>query len=260
MLARVFAITGAVAAVAPATSMAQGPNTVPVQELTSRVHRGLRAAPYRHERYRRQCREDAALDAPEATLVHDRSEARRRAITVARRGAIDPVLLFARVVYGETGTPYPGRNDDLSTPRVDEYEAILAVIDQRRGERNREEMLATYAPRRIFPSPEDARQRWIAELQLDGRRPPSWPRALGDRQYPGWRSYGCPRWLAAVDAAREVWDYYRGRPIGVGPCDEAPDHWGGRMDDPRAIQSGWRRVSCGRTRNNFWIVPRASSS
>ena len=218
---------------------------------------------YRNSVYARRCRVEARRDAPVSSTVEDRSEARSRAVRLARARELDPVLLLSRIAYGEAGTPQHGRNDDPTTPLVDEYEAFLAVMDSLRGEMTREEMMVRYAPRRVFPREEDVRQRWLSEVQLDGARPPSWPAPRNRRfhSYPSWRHYGCPRWLATVDAARAV---LRAHPddAGRGPCERRPDHWGGALDDHRAIRAGWDPVDCGTTLNNFWSVPsrRASSA
>ncbi len=213
--------------------------------------------PYRDERYIARCRRESRRDAPASEVIEDRDEARRRARALARSGQLDPVLIFSRMAYGETGTPNPRHNDDPSTPNWDEAEAILAVIDNRRGRMSRIEMMVNYAPRRVFPKPGDERQAWISELQLDGARPPSWPRPRQRRHHghPPWRQYGCPRWLATVDRVRQV---LRSHPRTVAPgiCEEVPDHWGGTMDR-YGFERGWRRVTCGRgfTRNLFWVVP-----
>lgn len=227
------------------------PATVSVAEMQRE-----RAA-YRDPRYVRRCGTESRRDTPVAERVEDRDEARARARALARSGELDTVLIFARVLYGETGTPNPRHNDDPRTPLWDEAEAILAVIDQRRGRMSRVEMMVNYSPRRVFPETDDERQQWIAELELDGTRPASWPRArqLRHHEYPPWRQYGCPRWLASVDAARRVIRAHPDR-IGAGPCKEVPDHWGGTMDR-YGFERGWRRVQCARgfTRNLFWIVP-----
>lgn len=220
------------------------------------------SAPYRHARYQTRCARESRLDASPATTVEDRAEARARALQQARGGGLDEVLLFARLAYGETGTPVPGRNDDPSTPLVDEYEGFLAVIDHRRGQMSRAEMMVYYGPRRVFPRESDVRQRWIAELTLDGRRPPSWPAPRGERfhSHPAWRHYGCPRWLATVDASRTLFRHYEGRRVGRGPFPEVPHHWGGDMDAWRARQGGWRTIRYPFANNNFWVVPEATDS
>lgn len=215
--------------------------------------------PYRNERYITRCRRESQQDAPEAETMESKPAARERARALAREGAVDEVLLLSRVAYGETGTPQPGINDDPATPTWDEVDAFLAVMDGRRGLMSRVEMFTNYSPRRIFPHPEDVRQRWIAELQLDGARPPSWPAPRQRRfhGYPPWRSYGCPRWLATVDAVRRVLAAHPRRiTAGTGPCEQRPDHWGGEVGvDDRAVRLGWRLVDCGSTRNRFWVIP-----
>lgn len=236
--------------------------SVDAQEVLSVAAAGGLAsrAPYRHPRYQAACRRESRLDTAAAVTIEDRGEARERALEEARSGRLDEVLIFARLAYGETGTPVPGLNDDPSTPLVDEYEGFLAVIDHRRGRMSRVEMMIQYGPRRVFPRESDIRQRWIAELELDGRRPPSWPAPRNQRfhSHPAWRHYGCPRWLATVDAVRDLFRRYEGRRVGRGPFPEVPHHWGGDMDAWRAQQGGWRTIRYPFARNNFWVVPSSS--
>lgn len=226
------------------------PVTVPAAIAVSEV---VRIPVYEQDRYRRRCRTESRRAAPSAERVEDRDEARQQARLMARDRAIDPVVMFARIAYGETGPPQLGENDHPSTQLWDEAEAFLAVIDQRRGRMSRLEMMAVYSPRRVFPRPDDRRQQWLAEVQRDGRTPPSWPTSG-----PPWRTYGCPRWLATVDAAKAVLEA-RDESVGKGPCDEVPDHWGGSFDT-FPFEHGWRRVVCagGHTRNLFWAVPSRS--
>lgn len=216
-----------------------------------------RPPPYRNARYIARCRRESRSDAPEVERVESKPEARHRARQAARAGELDEVLVLARIAHGETGTPRPGTNDDEATPLWDEAEAILAVLDERRGGMSRVEMFVNYSPRRVYPHPEDVRQQWIAELQLDGRRPPSWPRPRQRRfhNHPAWRTWGCPRWLATVDAVHRVLEAHPRR-IERGPCEETPDHWGGAAGiDDHPLRLGWRRIDCGITRNRFWAVP-----
>lgn len=208
--------------------------------------------PYERDRYRRLCRAVRWERAPAALTMNLKSEARRRARALARAGELDEVLLFVRILHGETGTPR-NANDDPRTPLWEEAQAILMVLDGRRGSMSRAEMFAAYSPRRIFPHPDDARQLWVAELQLDGAQPMHWPRYAG---HPRWTSWGCPRWLATVEYARAVLEAFPER-ITEGPCSEVPDHWGGEpgIDDREHL--GWRQVDCGPARNRYWIVPTA---
>lgn len=235
--------------------------TVDAQEVISARAAGAMPAPYRNPRYRALCRAASRNDAEVAVTIESRTEARERGLEEARAGHLDEKLVFARLAYGETGTPQPGVNDDPSTPLVDEYEGFLAVIDHRRGQLSRVEMMIQYGPRRVFPRAEDVRQRWIAELQMDGTRPPSWPRPRGRRfhDYPTWEHYGCPRWLATVDAVRALFRRYEGHRVGRGPFPEVPHHWGGDMDAWRAERGGWRTIRYRFTRNNFWVVPGSAS-
>jgi len=207
---------------------------------------------YRNPRYLRQCRRDSRRgDLPESERVEVKSEARTRARQLARDGQLDEALIFTRMAYGEEGTP--------TEDNADGYHAMLAVIDFQRGGMSRVEMMVNYAPRRVFPQTGDSRaatrQRWIAELQLNGRRPPSWPahRSARWHSYPPWQSYGCPRWLATADAVRPLLRRYEGRPVGRGPCEEVPHHWGGDMDD-HSDDCHWRVIDCGRTADTFWVI------
>lgn len=235
----------------PAPEVPETPEvvTVPAALAVSNIER---VAPYQSDSYERRCLEESRSTTGRAERVVDRDEAREQARLTARDGALSTTLLFARIAYGETGTPDPveGLNDDPTTALWDEAAAILAVIDNLRRSRSRAEMMAIYAPRRVFPRPDDERQQWLAEVTLDGRMPASWHSSRGL-----WRAWACPRWLATVDAVKAVLEEHPDD-IGAGPCTEVPDHWGGEMDT-QARERGWRRVVCarGHTRNLFWAVP-----
>ena len=252
---------------APAADGSVASEAISVAEATRR-----RPMPYRNPRYIARCRRESRQNAPPVEAIEDKSEARRRARALARTGQLDELLLLSRIAYGETGTPQPGRNDDPLTPTWDEVEAFLAVLDGRRGAMSRVVMFVLYSPRRVFPHPGEGpraiTQQWIAELQLDGTRPPSWPRRTqnGERRgirsgYPSWRTYGCPRWLATVDAVRRVLEAHPHRITPradrrTGPCERQPDHWGGAVGlDERAVHLGWHLIDCGTTLNRFWVIP-----
>lgn len=232
---------------APAPTVAP-PATISVADMMRR--RGALAMPYRHPSYVRRCNEESRRDTGPSTLIESKDDARSRATVLARAGRLDEVTIFARMIYGEAGTPQPGRNDNDAI-------VMLAVIDALRGSRSRVEMMVHFAPRRVFPSGLSEHQRWIAELEADGARPPSWPAPRGRRhhQYPAWRHYGCPRWLATVDQARELLQQYRDRRVGRGPCNEVPTSWGGEMDDHRMIRIGATRLQCGTMLNHPWRTP-----
>lgn len=208
--------------------------------------------PYERAIYRRRCRA-VRWQRGEAALTMDlKSDARERARALARAGELDEILLFARILHGETGTPRRA-NDDPSTPLWEEAQAILMVLDGRRGAMSRAEMFAAYSPRRLFPHPEDQRQLWVAELALDGAMPPHWPRHIA---HPRWTSWGCPRWLATLDAAKRVLESAPGRLTEGGPCEEVPDHWGGEVGIDDREHLGWRQIDCGsHVRNRYWSVP-----
>lgn len=86
---------------------------------------------------------------------------------------------------------------------------------------------------------------WIVGLNLEGTQPPRWPSSVP------WRVYR-PQWLGLLEHVRAV---MRGEV--ADPCGGQSDHWGGAMDDERALRNGLRRIDCGpRVRNHFWCVGR----
>lgn len=98
------------------------------------------------------------------------------------------------------------------------------------------------------------RQRWVNELDCGCERPPSLE--IADAW---WRESYRPRCLAMCSRARAL---FAGRdPFAALGCDvgTTPSHWGGAMDDPRAIMR-WRPVlvTCGdvESKNHFWCDPK----
>jgi len=144
---------------------------------------------------------------------------------------ITVVLALAQLCASEAGL----RTD------VGDCPAIYHVI-RRRSERSGLSWIAMarrYSTR-VYDAERTGSRRYLPHLRLDGRRPRHWPEGHS------WARYR-PRWLALVDHSRavvagEVED----------PCPGAL-HWGGRMDDHRAVRAGWSRVECSApTLNRFW--------
>jgi len=102
--------------------------------------------------------------------------------------------------------------------------------------------------------PRSLRSRWIGELELDCRRPPSFPE--GEARWDARERPRCERLvelvreLASGESARRVtrgaWAIAWG-----GRCEDA----GGACDDPLACARGLARIPGTATRNAFWCRP-----
>jgi hypothetical protein len=125
---------------------------------------------------------------------------------------------------------------------TDDCAAIAHVLKRRARRMSFTAMALKYSTRVFQRDRRDAR-RWIAHLKPDGARPTGWPEAL---PWSKWQ----PRWLSLYRHAGRIL-----RNEVPSPCATPPDHWGGSMDDWRAIKAGWQRVDCGQTLNHFWAVP-----
>jgi hypothetical protein len=95
---------------------------------------------------------------------------------------------------------------------------------------------------------------WVAELNERGDAPRSWPRVWVARdgrvmEHPGWGVFRA-RWLALLEECRRI---VAGEV--ASSCVEPPHDWGGPVDDERARRLGLVRVSCGETRNRFYLRP-----
>jgi hypothetical protein len=128
----------------------------------------------------------------------------------------------------------------------DDCAAIAEVLRRRSHTLSFTKVALRYSTRVFHRGRQDGR-RWLAHLSPSGAQPEGWPEAL---PWSKWRG----RWLELYEHAGRI---LRGDV--QSPCSTPPDHWGGPMDDWRAIKAGWNRVDCGRTVNNFWSVPRRSS-
>lgn len=100
-----------------------------------------------------------------------------------------------------------------------------------------------------------SRRSYVAQLDERGREPASWPRMVTVCrrgtcrvvQHAPWSAYR-ERWLALVARAERI---VAGAV--AHSCDEEPDDWGGVADRERAARLGLRRISCGETRNDFYV-------
>lgn len=125
---------------------------------------------------------------------------------------------------------------------TDDCAAIAQVLIRRARGGPLKKIAYNYSSRVFSRDRTDAR-RWIAHLSPTGEQPPGWPATL---PWNKWQK----RWL---DLYRHAGRILRGEV--ANPCLTPPDHWGGEMDDWRAVKAGWNRVDCGDTFNNFWAVP-----
>jgi len=121
--------------------------------------------------------------------------------------------------------------------------AIAAVL-RRRPFGGISEAAARYSPRVVGARPpRTSRQVWIAGLRADLAEPVGWPASAGP-----WTHYR-GLWRAILASARTLVEAENV------PCSVPPDHWGGPMDRARAARLGYRRIDCGKTRNDFYTDP-----
>jgi len=99
---------------------------------------------------------------------------------------------------------------------------------------------------------------WMAALREDGSEPAGWPRvryvvrrdgSARAAAHPAWSGYRA-QWLALLAYARLL---VAGDV--ASSCVEPPHDWGGSMDAARATRIGLIPVSCGGTRNQFYLRP-----
>jgi hypothetical protein len=84
-----------------------------------------------------------------------------------------------------------------------------------------------------------ARQKWVRNLNEDGKRPKGWPDDIA------WSDYK-DRWLSVLKTADE---WRQG--IHLDPCRGISRYWGGPMDKPSKRMI---RMDCGKTKNYFYTV------
>jgi hypothetical protein len=98
-----------------------------------------------------------------------------------------------------------------------------------------EQMLGRYSK----PAPAKP---WIQQLDITASRPKSWPRQVK------WRGVHDVKWREMLAHAQKI---ISGKI--VAECD--PAHWGDRKGDhARAVNAGWKEVTCGDTKNEFWVI------
>lgn len=106
-----------------------------------------------------------------------------------------------------------------------------------------------------------ARQAWINHLGPDCEKPRHWPLFKMDGSpYPDWAPLYPPKCQALFERASR---FIKRQAPGVCSSDRPVDHWGGPVDDPRALKSGWLRVdwSCvedgqkHEPKNHVWCDP-----
>lgn len=136
-------------------------------------------------------------------------------------------LLLARTCVKEAGWKI-----------TDDCAAIHAVVQNRANMKrglHYEDVLRRYSK----PNPAKP---WIEELNVTGKKPANWPAGIK------WSGVHERRWLAMLEHTRKIVD---GKIIAS--CD--PAHWGDRNEDhKRAVNAGWKEITCGDTRNEFWVI------
>lgn len=141
----------------------------------------------------------------------------------------DAGLWLARICVSESGWDSPA---DCS--------AILEVL--RWGGYHHGTHWLTHAQsysRRLFGGARRHRG-WPSHLRVDGEEPEQWPSTVA------WSAYRA-RWLSILATARRMAAHPTAN------CEEAPTDWGGRVDLDRARRLGMVPVSCGATRNWFFV-------
>lgn len=185
----------------------------------------------------------ASMHNRESTSAQVRTGASRRAVGLAMG-----LAMCAGVAIADTRTQRD--TDALALARVcvneagwdvtDDCAGILAVLrsrQQRIGLRTIAGTAAVYSTR-VFDKSRADRRAWVAWLDDAATPPRGWPRNV---DWPTHRA----KWRAMVEHAALLLTQHDA-------C--GAHHWGGPMDDARAIRAGWAPVDCGETRNHFWRV------
>ena len=144
-------------------------------------------------------------------------------------------LALARIMISESG---------FQTDTMDGRLIYEVLKDRGHGELTMGVMRA-YATKTFSRRRTDSR-RWIPFLTADGREP-QW-----------WRESTRASWAVRRRGFERVYHYagYLIRHDPPYPCTLPVHHWGARGFRTRMrISEGWRRVECGETRNQFWMIP-----
>lgn len=136
-------------------------------------------------------------------------------------------LLLARTCVKEAGWEI-----------TEDCAAIHAVLQKRADLESHtyyEQMLERYSKASVD-------RPWLQQLDVWGSQPASWPAGVQ------WKKVHRLKWMAMLAHATSI---VEGRTFSS--CD--PDHWGdSRGDHKRAVRNGWTQISCGATKNEFWVV------
>ena len=154
-------------------------------------------------------------------------------------------LLLTRICVSEDG--FDDVDDDCAA-----IHEVLRSVARRHGLSLASAMRAYSSRATGALPPRTARQTWVASLSLDCREPHGWSALNAMRRGAGQRAVSWSR--ARAPCLRRVEHTHELLRTGRIVCDEPPDHWGGRMDRPRALRAGWREVECGETDNEFWAM------
>lgn len=144
----------------------------------------------------------------------------------------DRAILLARVCTNETSW---NLTDDCAAI----YETIRHKADARGVPFER--FIRSHNHRTMSLS--RTQRRWIAYLR-DDRRPAHWPRSTP------WNDY-LPLWRARLQHARDI---IAGNE--ASQCEETPWTWGSPQDRWNARRMHLRKIDCGITLNDFYVLPR----
>lgn len=202
-------------------------------------------------------------------VARDRRISSERRVRVAKLGVMAFTAAFALDVQLSTATPVEAQSrasDTLLLARICVHESgwdspqdcaaihqVLLAGSAREGMTYRSYMYS-YAGRALRG--ETARA-WVANLREDGREPDGWPRTVVVRRegelrverHAPWDAFR-DRWAIALQNARMVMSGEL-----THTCETPPHDWGGRVDRDRARRLGLIRISCGETRNDFYLRP-----
>lgn len=183
---------------------------------------------------------------------------------------VEPHKALGRVFFSESGWHSPADQHGI----VKVYNKRLEVYSPRRIKRlpYAERILwiakrystKTFTPDEVMHLDKSrvrsARQRWINQMGPDCVEPPAWPVLTpSGKPHAPWELYEdrCETVFRRADA------FLRSKQEGTCQASAPIDHWGGPMDDWRALRAGWIRVDwvcveggkSYRAANHFWCDP-----
>lgn len=163
---------------------------------------------------------------------------------------VSPTKAMGRVFFSESGWSSPA--DQHLIVRV--YERRLALMSRRHlrglsyGERlvwiAKRYSTRTFDPAEVRSIPKTAargyRHTWINGMEPRCSKPPLWPELTpSGKAHPPWDPTFRPLCRALFTRARA---FVERRALGSCSASMPVDHWGGEMDDHRALAFGWLRV------------------